>query len=150
MSEPKRLTLEEYREIANREVKKRNYSHEESDIQISCVEWFKIQYPKMLIFAVPNGGKRAMKDIHTKNGVKSVPLEAMKMKDEGVLAGVSDLILAYASKGYHGLFIEMKTETGTQSDSQKAFQVKAEYFGYKYVVCRSFLQFMKEVNDYIK
>ena len=56
--------------------------HEESHIQRNCVKWFRLAYPKLarLLFAVPNGGKRGIR-------------EAAIMKAEGVVAGVADLLL---------------------------------------------------------
>ena len=110
--------------------------HEESTLQIGCVRWFRYQYPKLTLFAIPNGGNRNL-------------ITAMTMKREGVLAGVADLFLAYPSKGSHGLWIEMKTSKGRQSPEQKHFQTDMEKHGYKYVVCRSFQDFKEEIENYI-
>lgn len=114
-------------------------SEEEHDIQCACVEWFRWQYPRLTknLFAVPNGGGRS----------KS---QAGKLKAEGVLAGVSDLILLVRRGGYGGLLIEMKTAKGKQSESQKEWQAHIEQYGYKYVVCHSLEEFQKVVNDYLK
>lgn len=113
--------------------------HEESLIQQNCVRWFRLQYPKLarLLFAVPNGGARR-------------PIEGKIMKAEGTLAGVSDLLLLYPSKGFHGLCIEMKTPKGRQQPSQKLFQRAVEEYGYKYAICRSFEDFMTEIRAYFK
>ncbi|MDR1130589.1 MAG: hypothetical protein LBK96_06370 [Prevotellaceae bacterium] len=43
----------------------------------------------------------------------------------------------------------MKTGTGVHGKLQKAFQAKAEHFGYKYEVCRSLDEFIETVNNYI-
>lgn len=110
----------------------------EHQIQVACVQWFRYQYSKLSLnlFAVPNGGQRGK-------------AQAGKLKAEGVLAGVSDLILLVASNGYYGLLIEMKTDKGKQSESQKHWQQHIEQYGYKYVVCRSLDDFQKEINDYL-
>lgn len=110
----------------------------EHRIQCSCVKYFAYQYPQYrgLLFAVPNGGAR--------NAVT-----AAKLKGEGVVAGVSDLILFLPRKGYHGLCIEMKTDKGTQSKAQKEWQAKVEAQGYKYVVCRSIDEFVSIMDDYV-
>lgn len=50
---------------------------------------------KKYLFAIPNGGKRHI-------------VTATKLKAQGVKAGVPDLLLAYPSGVYHGLFIELK------------------------------------------
>lgn len=113
----------------------------ESRIQQVCVRWFRYQYPSIanLLFSVPNGGYRNAR-------------EAQVLKAEGLVAGVSDLILLYKTKDYGALCIEMKTDqkTSRQSPNQKEWQKAAEFGGAKYVVCRSFDEFMNEVNTYLK
>lgn len=113
---------------------------EEHRIQCECVRWFSLQYPRLYgrLFAVPNGGRR---DATT----------AAKLKAEGVVAGVADLILLKSNRDYGALLIEMKTRKGRQRDSQKQWEntVCADS-EYKYVVCRSFDDFKREVDDYLK
>jgi len=111
---------------------------EEHHIQAACVRWFRYQYPSMAhsLFAVPNGGRR---DAAT----------GARLKDEGVLPGVSDLIMLRPNDQSHALLIEMKTRAGRQSPSQKQWQAKVEEDGYKYVVCHSLEEFMKTINDYL-
>ncbi|MBR5281303.1 MAG: VRR-NUC domain-containing protein [Alistipes sp.] len=113
---------------------------EEHRIQCECVRWFSLQYPRLhgRLFAVPNGGRR---DATT----------AAKLKAEGVVAGVADLILLKSNRDYGALLIEMKTRKGRQRDSQKQWEntVCADS-EYKYVVCRSFDDFKREVDDYLK
>ena len=113
--------------------------HNESQIQIACVQWFRLQYKRLalLLFAVPNGGARRR-------------TEAAIMKAEGTTKGVADLILLFPSNGFHGLCIEMKTKTGIQRDSQKEWQRAVEYAGFKYIICRSVEEFIAQVNDYLK
>jgi len=128
--------------------------HEESRLQESCVTWFRLQYPKLalLLFAVPNGGKRTHRTIVRAGRVITYSPEAKQMKKEGVTAGVADLILLKPSGGYASLCIEMKTtEKGSeQRESQKAWQQAAEEAGNKYVVCRTLEGFISVVNDYLK
>lgn len=73
----------------------------------------------------------------------------MILKREGVLAGVADLFLSEPSGDYHGLYVEMKTDKGKQSDHQVIFEHKATGLGYKYVVCKSLDSFMDEVRSYL-
>jgi len=54
--------------------------HQESTLQTTCVRWFRFQYPNLVIYAVPNGGSRNVR-------------EAQRLKAEGVLAGVADLVV---------------------------------------------------------
>ena len=71
------------------------------------------------------------------------------MREEGARAGVADLILLIPKGGYASLCIEMKTAKGKQSDAQVAFMELARKMRNKYVVCRSFDEFQKEVNEYL-
>ena len=113
--------------------------HIESDIQIACVNWFRSELSELsdLLFSVPNGGQRNA-------------ITAKMMKREGVVAGVSDLILFVPRKGYHALCIEMKTDKGKQSDKQKRWQKQVERQGYKYIICRSVDEFAREITEYLK
>lgn len=118
---------------------RRKLKDEEHRIQCACVRWFAYQHPELhgRLFAVPNGGRR---DEAT----------AAKLKAEGVVAGVADLILLKSNRDYGALLIEMKTPTGKQSDSQKKWQFTlCSEDEYKYVICRSLDDFIKEVNDYL-
>lgn len=108
--------------------------HHEHTLQTACVRWFRYQYPKYLCFAVPNGGNRNK-------------IEAARLKSEGVLAGVSDLIVISEKKV---LFIEMKTDTGRQNKNQKEFQQKVEKLGFSYFLCRSVEEFIKICKENLK
>ena len=111
---------------------------EEHRIQCACVQWFRLQFKqlKMNLFAVPNGGRRDV-------------IIGAKLKEEGVLAGVSDLILLYPSGEYSALCIEMKTPKGKQSQSQQLWQQHIEAYGYKYVICHSLEEFITTINQYL-
>lgn len=113
--------------------------HDESRTQRECVKWFRLQYPQFarLLFAVPNGGARNK-------------VTASVLKAEGVTAGVADLILFAPCGGFHALCIEMKTETGRQSQEQKEWQREVENQGYKYVLCRTFEDFYEMVVNYLE
>ena len=106
---------------------KRDIEHQ---TQTDCVNWFRYIYDDAIIFAVPNGGRRDR-------------VTGAKLKAEGVLAGIADLIIL-SSVGT--IFIEMKTKTGSQATSQKGFQKKVEALGYHYYVCRSFDDFQSVVE----
>lgn len=133
-----RMTFEQMLTLHRQAAPRKRPDDEEHRLQVACVQWFHYQYPNHAhnLFAVPNGGKRDK-------------VTAAKLKAEGALAGVADLILLIQSKGYGALLIEMKTSSGRQADSQKAWQKAIEKDGYKYVICRSISDFMKEVNSYM-
>lgn len=132
------MKFDEFRKRFNSSVRKPP-SDEEHRIQVACVRWFRLKYPHLFarLFAVPNGGRR--------DGITGA-----RLKEEGVLAGVADLILLVPNAGYHALLIEMKTTKGRQSDTQKRWQQEVCAGGeYKYVVCRSLEEFMKIVEEYL-
>lgn len=108
--------------------------HEESKIQQAVVRWFRLQYPKYIIAAVPNGGYRNTK-------------EAAIMQREGILAGFSDLMIIAQ---HNVLFLEMKTKDGLQSDKQKEFQNKVSMLGFEYIICRSFEQSVLAIERWLK
>lgn len=112
--------------------------HEESVIQRACVKWFRLSHRRLsnLLFSVPNGAKMSI-------------TQAKVMKAEGLLSGVSDLILLYPSSKHHGLCVEMKIVKGRQSDSQREFQRAVENAGYKYIICRSIDDFINEIGNYL-
>lgn len=116
-------------------------SEQEHNIQVACVNWFKLQFPKLVIFAVPNGEKRPKKTVRTKTGaIATYSPAAVKLKEEGALAGVADLVLVGMGKV---VFVEMKTPKGTQQETQKEFQRKVEKLGHEYHICRSIEDFMQ-------
>lgn len=94
--------------------------HSEHEEQVALVQWFRDNFkePDYIIFAVPNGGKRGIK-------------EAGRLKDEGVKSGVSDLIILTHEKV---IFLEMKKLNGKLSDKQKDFNENVEYLGYISIV----------------
>lgn len=135
---------------------KRRVGHKESDLQITCVNWFRSQ-PRWRslwsqLVAIGNGGKRIQKTVCDKWGnYHTFSPEAKRMKAEGVTAGVADLMLPIGQKGYHNLFIEMKTTDtwSRQSEAQKVWQKATEKIGNKYVVCRTFDEFRQVITDYL-
>ena len=121
-------------EAARTQKRKRKPRHIEESIQVACVKWFRLQYPNLVIFAVPNGGSRNL-------------YEAKNMKESGTLAGVADLVIV--GNGGKVLFVEMKAGKNKQEDSQVIFQQKVENLGHKYIICRSLEQFQKEVDLWV-
>ena len=132
------LTIDEYRALHAKKIRKPQ-GNEEHCIQCECVRWFSEHHPELKgrLFAVPNGGRRDA-------------VTASRLKDEGVVAGVADLMLMVTNHYYCALLVEMKTEKGRQSESQKEWErIITSGNEYKYVVCRSLDDFMKEINEYL-
>jgi hypothetical protein len=90
------------------------------------------------IYHIPNGGTR------------SIP-EAVNLKAQGVRPGVADLFLSVPSlcKTIHGLYIEMKSEEGTQSEDQKKFESFVLSQGYGYKLCNTTEKAMQAMIQYL-
>ena len=95
--------------------------------QVALIKWVrsvKQTYPVLkLLYAVPNGGDRNLR-------------VARKLKAEGVLSGVADLCLPAARRGYHGLYLEMKSEEGVATEEQKEFLRDVSGEGYCAVIAQ--------------
>lgn len=81
--------------------------------QAALFEWTAIRAnqgiePLKWLFAIPNGGLRSK-------------ITAARLKAEGVKAGVPDIMLPWPTKGYHGLFIEMKAGRNKPTPDQVDF-----------------------------
>lgn len=129
-----RMKFEDFKKL---KLSRKHPGDEEHRLQCDCVSWFKLTFPDFarVFFAVPNGGRR---DAST----------GRRLKEEGVTAGVADLLFLHARGGFYGLAIELKTARGRQSEEQKAWQEEVECQCYKYSVVRSFDEFEKLILDY--
>lgn len=106
---------------ARRRVMRRGITATEHQEQVRVVDWaahHESRWPELaLLFAIPNGGHRR----------KAV---AAKLKAEGVKAGVPDMCLPVARGPYHGLYIELKTLTGSATKEQRAWLQSLTEQGY--------------------
>jgi hypothetical protein len=74
-----------------------------------------------------------------------------KLKAEGLRPGVSDLFLACARKGFHGLYIEMKRrKAGTLSEEQISWLIRAGEEGYKTATCETALDAIAIIQQYLE
>lgn len=117
-------------------------NHPEHAEQVSLIKWWALSckrfgIPEHLLFAIPNGGKRDV-------------ISAKLLKDEGVRAGVPDLLLAVPKGQYHGLFIEMKkSKGGVVSDSQKTMGELLTAQNYHVTVCHGFIEAKQKLEEYL-
>ncbi len=109
----------------------------EDQEQIALMQWAAL-HPicKEYLIHIPNGGSRH-------------PLEALKLKKMGVKRGVSDLFLAYPSRGFHGLWIEMKSKNGSITSYQKKWLHSMEGIGYNIFVAYSFEEAKETIQLYL-
>lgn len=133
----------EYYEICKREVMQMNMKYamrSEDTEQINVVSWANWnvnRYPELRwLFHVPNGGSRNKQ-------------EAVKFKQMGVKAGVSDLCLPFPRGMYCGLFIEMKYGNNRQQDTQKEFLADMAEAGHFVATCYSAEEAIKVIEEYL-
>jgi len=107
--------------------------HEE---QAKLFGWTR-NHPKLpWMFAIPNGGLRNK-------------ATAVRMKSEGVKAGVWDIFLPVPSGQYHGLFIEMKWGKNVLTPAQKEFGDYATQQGYCCKVAYSAEEAIEIIDEYL-
>lgn len=104
------------------------------------------------IHATPNGGKRDQKTKIVNGRKITYSPEGVRLKSEGVKAGVHDLQLTAPLNGYCGLWIELKAppaateKPGTVSKEQKEFGYRMLRAGYAVAYCWG----CNEIEDAIK
>jgi hypothetical protein len=116
----------------------------ESVEQIKVVQWFRLQYPRHVIYANQGGALLGGKN---KFGLIA------KMKKEGWIAGVSDLFVPVPTMIYSGLFLEMKDKGKTWSfvsEEQREFIVKMKSAGYAATWAAGFDKAKTIIEGYMK
>ena len=111
--------------------------NKEDLLQSKIVIWFKNNYQmhgKGLIHSTPNGGSRNV-------------IEAKKLKNTGLMAGVADLTIKLPNSIF--IDIELKTDIGILSKSQKEYQEKMLKMNCNYYVIRSLDEFILKIKPII-
>lgn len=112
----------------------------EHDEQVTLLELLKLderKYPELArIFAVPNMGSRHVNF-------------AVKMRKEGLRAGVPDLVLPCARGGWFGMFIEMKRIGGSTSVEQRDWIEWLLAENYLAVVCKGADEARAKILEYM-
>jgi len=98
--------------------------------------WLRAFRPDVMLAAIPNGGYRKA-------------AEAIRLKSEGVVAGMPDLMILEPSRAFCGLFIEMKTEEGVVSPEQHNIHAQLMARGYAVHTCRSYESAKKIILEYL-
>ena len=108
-------------------------SPSEHSEQVGFINWFRVKYPNVLIFAIPNGEKRAI-------------TVAKRLKAEGVVRGIPDLLIPQWT-----LWVEMKRISGGRlSPEQKAMITYLEGIGQKVIVAKGAADASKQILEHIK
>jgi len=115
--------------------------YRESEEQQALIYWARLaekRYPELkLIFAIPNGGKRNVR-------------EATRLKKEGVSSGVPDLHIPVPKGRYNGLWIEMKVAKGKLSFNQSTWIKMLESWGHKVAVCYGWEEAKETIIKYLE
>lgn len=117
----------------------RNAMRSEDTEQIAVVQWAMWnmnKYPELKwLHHCPNGGSRNRQ-------------EAVKFKQMGVKAGVSDLHLPYPKGIYCGLYVEMKFGKNRLQETQKDFLYDMQMAGHFVVTCYSAEDAVRVIEEY--
>ncbi len=108
----------------------------EHNEQAKLFSWTRYRPELRWMFAIPNGGLRNK-------------ATAAKLYAEGVRAGIWDIMLPIPSKGYHGLFIEMKFGHNKLTELQEQFGVFATGQGYLCKVAYSAEEAIEIIDEYL-
>ena len=101
--------------------------------QITLVSWFERTYPNVLIFHIPNGGKRSI-------------TQAMKFQKMGVKPGIPDLFVPEWQ-----LWIEMKrTKGGSLSKEQRAMISYLESMQYTCIIAKGWEEGRKKIIEFLQ
>ena len=112
--------------------KSRSECPSEDHEQMMFVQWFRRNYPGVIIFAIPNGGARH-------------PAVAMKLRSTGVVKGIPDLFVPE-----WGLWIEMKRRDGGRvSPEQREVMTYLEGIGHRAIVAKGDEDARKQVQQYL-
>lgn len=118
----------------------------EHDEQVAVFQWAKLnegRWPALRwMFAIPNGGQRAT-------------ITAMRLKAEGVKAGVPDIFLPASVVGwgdiaYSGLWIELKAGSNKPTDTQREWMEGLRGQGYATAVCWGADEAIQVITNYLR
>lgn len=108
----------------------------ESDEQRQLIQWCRSDPRFQFLFHIPNesvGGQGWL----------------IRNRQLGVKNGVPDLFYPVPMNGYHGLFIEMKSQNGRLRPEQKKWLKVLEELGYKTAVCHGWESARDTLKEYV-
>ena len=132
--------------------------HLESEIQQAAIamvdEWFALAHADKLI-PVERKVRGVKKTFMVsplyanQNAYSGNPRQGARSVKEGVRSGVWDLTLPIPAGGFHGMYIEVKTPTGSLSKNQRSWLEHYQANKYITVICRSADDILKCVQEYM-
>lgn len=107
----------------------------EQILQKACVVWLELQrrMGRLNYYHVPNGTYRSKK-------------MAWIMKQQGLRAGVPDLVLLFP--GGRTIFVELKSRYGKPSPAQKEFHEELRLMGFEVHIVKTLDELMNVYHEY--
>lgn len=130
-----------------------------SEIKTQTSLWSEHQHQVQVIkyrdFTVSNKlpGHDALRWLHSvPNGGARHPAVASKLKAEGVIKGISDLMLDWEMAEVHGLRIELKKESKSAKPTpeQLEYLAHARSNGFNAYVCHGYREAWQVICDYLQ
>lgn len=118
------------------------YIPTEAQEQTAVFNWAAVmarKWPELrLLHHIPNGGSRNAREAHN-------------LRMQGVKAGIPDICLPVARRGYHGLYIEMKRRKGGRiSEDQGTVLGLLREQGYCAWVCKGANDAIELITEYLR
>jgi len=123
-------------------MKKKN-KREEDHLQMICIEWFNLQYPRKILYHIVN----SLQFVGGSNRGSFVGA-LKKLVRMGLKRGMPDLCLAEPRGPYCGLYIEMKIPGNDAEEHQLDIHLRLRRNGYAVYVCKEFDQFRHIIDGY--
>lgn len=128
------MELDQYLALQNN--RKKPHKQEEAQIQMRIAKYLRSKYPNVLFTS-------------TLGGIRTSIGQAVKLKRLGYTNGVPDLLIFQPKEGYHGLFIEVKTEKGVLSQAQKEFLKALHDKDYSVFIAYGYDSAVKAIDTYL-
>jgi hypothetical protein len=108
----------------------------EHNIQVSIITYLRYAHPSAIFCA-------------SAGGMFTTPKQGKKMVAAGYVKGYPDLAIHEPRGGYHGLFIELKSDTGKTSPEQRDWIAKLMERGYYAQICKGTDQAINLIDAYL-
>jgi VRR-NUC domain len=116
------------------------WQEDEQKLQTECSKWLKKDLfnrgEPQLYYHVPNERKASMAQLS-------------RLKAQGVLSGVSDVVLPLRSSGFSGVYCELKKAKGSPSPEQKQFLTGVANEGYLAIIVNDIETFKRVFTAYL-
>ena len=110
----------------------------ERQIQIAVIDWVRLQYPWLIDYT-----------IYIMNERKCSARTGHMLNRMGRLPGASDLLFAWPTSKYYGLFLELKRPDGKPTKTQIEFLERMNKIGYLATIAYDFEEAIIIIKDYL-